>query len=1529
MSTPPGPAGAAVAAVARLRAASPAAADLAVLLSTAIRIEPALVRQMRLLLPHADVGAEADLWTSELLASASPVALSFRPEVAEVLQAELAGPGYGPLRDAACDVVATLHADDHWSLRLEEKINRLLVQDEPDGPERVEQLLLAATACLRTGDAPGTDPVSTARWLLGALARMPRAAARTEAGVIARLSAGTRLDGRLDLDERPAIAGAWMPWLLGVAGIRPRPVPVRFTAAGLIVNAAAEDAVFIEVPDTDPMVLEAHWHDTVRTHHRRVRFRRDEQVPLELRVDSVELEALTGDKFRLTRPGGVALGSATRGIDFSAARAALRPCLGREREIEEILEYLRQPSWVVITGLPGIGKSVLLGAVLDRLRRDGEPVAQHFYGHRATWDRPDRVDASLDAQLAGAASRGTVALDGVSGVPEGLPWADRHDVAVLLTCRDGYLINRRDTVVVRLDPMNSGEVCQAMLSERLDELRLVLGGTQAARAAFARLVDRAGSVPGRLAAIVDWLVSQPVGAAGLDTIPVSLTARIDDVLDRYADPATRRGLAAVVVAQPGFTGVDARLVTGDDAVLRAMGHDGLARRDGDEWTLTHPSVRDAFVERFGADGIRDGHAAHAGAFPHRDPAAATPYQIAAAVVHHIGAIGSVEESLAVNAAFLDRRQRQDGVGAVLADLDLLGSVGGDGNPTFTGGSRENARTVARAVRVVAPALAAEPGRFTDLVANALYQLGAADLADAMVADGWPPALRVRVVYDLDALAPAWKHTGPNSVAAVVGSRGLAVASAWGVLGEGSFPETSLGPVTLSGPAAAADWDGSLAVADGPAVYIAGSASGPPSRLPAEAVLPCPVTSLGAGQGLLVAGLDDGRVAVLSRRADGSIATRVMLGHAARAGAVAVTGAGLVSAGDDGTVRVWNPATGVCRRVYSRHHAAVRHLVVLGGGAVVTGDAKGGLRWWDPATGADLGVLSGHEAAVTAVVPVAAEPGTEVVVTAGADGALYRWELRGRTVGGTPLQAAGGPAIEHAVWCDGSLTTTGSSGRLTAWDAAGARGLDVRPGGVEPPVHGLAWSPADGCVVVLHAGGAAAFPVRDWPPPAGPVALGALALSAGGRRVAYGTARGAGSLSLDNGQLWIPYAMSESPPRAVGLIREPGPAGEDTLAVVWQDGRLLHQNEEWPGDDKELLAVERPDRRRFWVYDRDGRLDRWEPRAGGAAMWIPKDTRALAVTVARAGKSPGIVAAGAGVTVMRSDGAFIAAGTPPVEAIAFDQGATTVYAGTSDGVLWRVPVDGPDAAPAGGHTGAVTGVAVGGRTEQGVLTTSADGTIRLWDHGHRGLLGVVAGPTPFLAVDAVHDTAVARDADGRLWVLELDVPHHDPVPPALEVSLGGDEDNEIELRGPGTMRVRLRFDVVPPVPVELRAVRIILPLQPRQFDIAPNHLEIRRPPGGPTDPVTEDGRLVIPRRLAAGNTASIRAAVSVYNMRIPPGVPVAALRLTLYDPVRDEWQLDVGAVFEPRGESAFKPATGARVFRPGQLDEPWNDDESEA
>lgn len=444
--------------VERLRRLNPAAVTLAVLAATAVRVEPALLRRLRLLVPEADVGAESDLWSSGLLASASPLAVSFEPDCAELLRRELGSPAYDDLRGQANAVIEAAHTGLHWSLRLEETINRLMLGSSPD-LDQAEKLLYAAVGALRSVEAgDGTDPVRVARWLLGALGRLPARLRSTRAGVVAAVGAGIRLDGRFaGAPGDGAGVDAWMPWLLELAGIRDRHVTIRFAPDALVLNGTGPDCAEIRVPGTAPMVLNLTWHDG-QVQHRRVEFHAGQTRQIPVSADQVELRDLTGAGYTVARPNRGRQGlRPPDGLDFKGHRAALRPCLGRSAELDRIVRAVRHDDAAVVTvaGPPGAGKTVLLGAALDELEAQGYAVADHFYGVEPRWDAPPTVATSLMAQIRGA----------VTAPPATPAWEGRRRALIITNgaYRDRHLAGLRpvdgDAALMRealVDPETCG-----------------------------------------------------------------------------------------------------------------------------------------------------------------------------------------------------------------------------------------------------------------------------------------------------------------------------------------------------------------------------------------------------------------------------------------------------------------------------------------------------------------------------------------------------------------------------------------------------------------------------------------------------------------------------------------------------------------------------------------------------------------------------------------------------------------------------------------------------------------------------------------------------------------------------------------------------------------------------------------------------------------------------------------------------------------------------------------------------------------
>jgi len=78
---------------------------------------------------------------------------------------------------------------------------------------------------------------------------------------------------------------------------------------------------------------------------------------------------------------------------------------------------------------------------------------------------------------------------------------------------------------------------------------------------------------------------------------------------------------------------------------------------------------------------------------------------------------------------------------------------------------------------------------------------------------------------------------------------------------------------------------------------------------------------------------------------------------------------LASAGDDGTVRIWDPVTGEQRLVLSRHRGAATALCVLpvpGQALLASAGDDRTVRIWNPATGTRHAVLAGHRGRVNGI-----------------------------------------------------------------------------------------------------------------------------------------------------------------------------------------------------------------------------------------------------------------------------------------------------------------------------------------------------------------------------------------------------------------------------------------------------------------------------------------------------------------------------------------------------------------------------------
>jgi WD40 repeat protein len=563
--------------LARLRTRNSAAADLAAACALAVRVEPDLLRRLRLLLPNADAGAEADLWFSDLVAARDTTAMTLDPVVADLLRSWLSSSEMAALRDAAWQQVSRSHTGSHWSVRLEERIRYLDAAKPPGGEEEIEELLLAALDRL----AKETTTHGVARWLLGAVGRLPRQVARGAAARATATAAALHVDRHTDPTAQLSAGEShtWLPWLL--SSLTRVDAPVTLLDGAVVLGADGPASVPVPgVPDTDPLVLEVRWHDGTAARSRRVRFRIGEPVTVETGARSATLVSLAGTAAELTLDDESVVQAG--GLRFDDIKATLRPCLAREGELSLLGKALTDPSydsgWVVVHGPAGHGCSTLLMAAADMVIAGGGAVIEHFFGRRspATDDagtvvrsclaqlaarypsfQPQQLDpetetgepgsaARLDAALRALAGQGAfakhplvIALDGLGEdnagsdaprlrdlpFPSVLPAGVRYLVsATRFAAVRPYLHDFDRVLQINPDASSNMRVCHAMIERDRSELQGAWAGPFESTDA-GTLTELGDGVPGRLADIIAWIRRQPRRSVVASAIPAVITVR--------------------------------------------------------------------------------------------------------------------------------------------------------------------------------------------------------------------------------------------------------------------------------------------------------------------------------------------------------------------------------------------------------------------------------------------------------------------------------------------------------------------------------------------------------------------------------------------------------------------------------------------------------------------------------------------------------------------------------------------------------------------------------------------------------------------------------------------------------------------------------------------------------------------------------------------------------------------------------------------------------------------------------------------
>lgn len=247
----------AAAALALLASRDPDALRLARFASLAARIEPELLRALRLeLLSGVSTSAEADVWFSEAVLVRGATAITFDSEVAAHLRADLLQEG--PPRVArAFRIVQRVHAAGPELLQLEEKLILVSLR------ERTRTIEAIAGRVLRTmldDPARGAD---LAAWAQRALPRLPAPARKSEAYWALLFAANAQLPGSaIEPVALPASVVAPVPAIFaGRADVR---VAVeRLGDAVRMRIAEPSDRYTVPVPNLRPVVVAVSASDNV------------------------------------------------------------------------------------------------------------------------------------------------------------------------------------------------------------------------------------------------------------------------------------------------------------------------------------------------------------------------------------------------------------------------------------------------------------------------------------------------------------------------------------------------------------------------------------------------------------------------------------------------------------------------------------------------------------------------------------------------------------------------------------------------------------------------------------------------------------------------------------------------------------------------------------------------------------------------------------------------------------------------------------------------------------------------------------------------------------------------------------------------------------------------------------------------------------------------------------------------------------------------------------------------------------------
>lgn len=280
--------------LAELRVQNGPAADLALLVAAAARIEQPLLRRMRLaFLPASDPSAESDLWFSPLVRIRNALEITLRDEVLLELRQKLAK---HPDRLAIREELRTAHAALPKLLLLEEELIWLGLIGAPE-----HEINAQLAQVLRTMSLHPSRAEDLSAWAARVLPSVPPEVRRSTGAWLLRNAAQTRLKVKVPLDGQPP------PELADVSLESLLPPPSTDLAVSVrrvdnlieIAPAAPQSSgISLHLPATDPLFVLVEAGDGQRILHE---VPPGEPYRFTVSAADVRLQSLRGDRWILNR----------------------------------------------------------------------------------------------------------------------------------------------------------------------------------------------------------------------------------------------------------------------------------------------------------------------------------------------------------------------------------------------------------------------------------------------------------------------------------------------------------------------------------------------------------------------------------------------------------------------------------------------------------------------------------------------------------------------------------------------------------------------------------------------------------------------------------------------------------------------------------------------------------------------------------------------------------------------------------------------------------------------------------------------------------------------------------------------------------------------------------------------------------------------------------------------------------------------------------------------------------------------------